>query len=81
MAYVKSRCKGIALLYIELRMEEDSVNQYRNIDEIFNHLEGVFYNPDRKRLARDEYTQLKMNIKDDFTTFLAEFTRLAEEAA
>ena len=45
----------MALLYIEPRIEEDSVNQYYSIDEIFNYLEGVFYNPNRKRLARDEY--------------------------
>jgi hypothetical protein len=40
----------------------------------------VFHNPDRKRLARNEYNLLKIEPKQDFTDFLAEFTRLAEEA-
>ena len=80
MAYLKSRCEDKALMYIEPRMQDDTTSPYKNIDEIFDHLESVFDNPDRKRLARNEYARLTMDIKADFVDFLAEFTRLAEEA-
>ncbi|KAJ5125100.1 uncharacterized protein N7515_008925 [Penicillium bovifimosum] len=80
MAYLKSRCEGKALSHIDPRMQDDSMNQYKTVDEILDHLESVFHNPDRKHLARNEYLALKMEPKQDFTDFLAEFTRLAEEA-
>ncbi|KAJ5111985.1 hypothetical protein N7532_000030 [Penicillium argentinense] len=48
---------------------------------VFDHLEGVFHDPNQKQAARDEYLTLKMEPKkQDFTDFLAEFTYLAEEA-
>lgn len=80
MAYLKSRCEGKALMHIEPRMQDDTTSPYRSVDEIFDHLESVFDNPDRKRLARNEYARLMMDVKIDFVDFLAEFTRLAEEA-
>ena len=80
MAYLKSRCEGKALMHVDPRMQDDATNPYKTVDEIFDHLEGVFDNPDRKRLARNEYARLVMDVKTDFVDFLAEFTRLAEEA-
>jgi hypothetical protein len=80
IAYLKSRCKGKALQHIDLRMQEDASNLYQNVEDIFDYLESVFHNPDRKRLARTEYLNLKIDPKQDFTDFLAEFTRLAEES-
>jgi hypothetical protein len=80
MAYLKSRCEGKALLHINPRMQEDASTPCRSVDDMFDHLESVLHDPNRKALARDEYADLKIAAKQDFTDFLAEFTRLAEEA-
>ena len=61
-------------------MQDDTTSPYKSVDEVFDYLESVFDNPDRKRLARNEYARLMIDVKIDFVDFLAEFTRLAKEA-
>ncbi|KAF7716504.1 Zinc finger CCHC-type domain-containing protein [Penicillium ucsense] len=68
-------------MHINPRTRMDATNQYKKLEEVLKHLGSVFDNPDRKRLARDEYANLKMDVKTDFTDFLADFNRLAEEAS
>ena len=80
LAYVVSRCEGKALSHISPRMEDDSTTPYQTVDDVFDHLQTVFYDPNQKQVARDEYLDLKMDPKQDFIDFLADFTRLAEES-
>jgi zinc knuckle protein len=81
LAYVSSRCEGKALRHINPRMQDDAATPYRTVQDVYDHLEGVFHDPNQKQAARDEYLALRMEPKkQDFTDFLAEFTYLAEEA-
>ncbi|KAJ5143092.1 uncharacterized protein N7515_001879 [Penicillium bovifimosum] len=80
LAYVSSRCEGKAYGHISPRMEDNSTTPYQTIKDVFDHLESVFYDPNQKQVARDEYLDLKMDAKQDFIDFLADFTRLAEES-
>ncbi|KAJ5666162.1 uncharacterized protein N7477_008610 [Penicillium maclennaniae] len=80
LAYVSSRCEGKALRHVNPRMQEDAMAPYKTVKDVFDHLEGVFHDPNQKQIARDEYYNLKMGPKQDFTDFLAEFTYLAEES-
>lgn len=80
LAYVSSRCEGKALRHINPRMQEEAVAAYRTAQDVFDHLQSVFHDPNHQQVARDEYLALKMEPKQDFGDFLAEFTYLAEEA-
>ncbi|KAJ5138654.1 transcriptional regulator family: Fungal Specific TF [Penicillium bovifimosum] len=80
LAYVSSRCEGKAYGHISPRMQDNSTTPYQTIKDVFDHLESVFYDPNQKQVARDEYLDLKMDAKQDFIDFLADFTRLAEES-
>ena len=80
LAYVSSRCEGKALRHINPRMQDDAMAPYKTVQDVFDHLEGVFHDPNQKQVARDEYLTLKMDPKQDFTDFLAEFTYFAEES-
>lgn len=80
LVHVISRCEGKALSHISPRMQDDSATPYQTIDDVFDHLQTVFYDPNQKQAARDEYLDLQMDPKQDFIDFLADFTRLAEES-
>jgi hypothetical protein len=80
LAYVNSRCEGKALRHINPRMQEDATATYQTVQDVFDHLQSVFHDPNHQQVARDEYLTLKMDPKQDFGDFLAEFTYLAEES-
>ena len=61
-------------------MQEDATTAYQTVQDVFDHLQGVFHDPNQQQIARDEYFALKMEPKQDFGYFLAEFTYLAEES-
>jgi len=61
-------------------MEAGATNPYNDAEDVIQHLEGVFSNPNRVVEALHEYTNLTMKPKDDFNDFLADFSRLAQEA-
>ncbi|KAJ5151507.1 uncharacterized protein N7482_010759 [Penicillium canariense] len=64
LAYTRSRCIGKALRHIGPCMHLEATYAYKSVDNV----------------ARDQYLELKMNHRQDFTDFLAEFTSLAEES-
>ncbi|OOQ82704.1 hypothetical protein PEBR_37745 [Penicillium brasilianum] len=80
LAYVNSRCEGKALRHISPRMQEDATATYQTAQDVFDYLQSVFHDPNHQQVARDEYLVLKIDPKQDFGDFLAEFTYLAEEA-
>lgn len=80
ITYIASRCIGRARKHIGPRMRKGSTQPYEDMEDMLDHLEGVFGDPNKKAQAREQYTNLTMNPKDDFGDFLAEFVRLAEEA-
>ncbi|KAJ5151511.1 uncharacterized protein N7482_010763 [Penicillium canariense] len=79
LAYTYSRCKGKALRHVNPRMRPEVTGAYKSVD-ICKHLEGVFHDLNYTQVARDQYLELNMNPRQDFTDFLAEFTYLTEES-
>ena len=78
--YVSTRTEGKAQLHISSRMEAGATNPYNDAEDVIQHLEGVFSNPNRVVKALHKYTNLTMKPKDNFNDFLADFSRLAQEA-
>ena len=48
LAYVSSRCEGKALRLISPRMKEDSTAAYQTVQDVFDHLESVFHDPNNQ---------------------------------
>ncbi|KAJ6093499.1 hypothetical protein N7486_008788 [Penicillium sp. IBT 16267x] len=80
IAYVLSRCTGKAALHTMTRADEESTDRYRTYKEILEHLDTVFRDPQRRRVAQREFTTLMMKPGEDFNSFYAEFARLAMES-
>jgi hypothetical protein len=78
IGYIQSRVAGIAALHINPRLRPTATNKFKTADEIFEVLEKVFGDPDRRYTARQAYRKLYQN-KDSFATFWAEFQRLTVE--
>ncbi|KAJ5392637.1 hypothetical protein N7509_008127 [Penicillium cosmopolitanum] len=78
--YVSTRCEGRALKHIGPRLHRTSTNRYTNAEDMLEHLAEIFEDPNRKENARQEYEQLKQKPKEEFADFIAEYSRLAEEA-
>jgi hypothetical protein len=78
ISYIQSRVVGTATLHINPRLRPTTTNKFKTVDEIFEVLDKVFSDPDRKYTARQAYRKLYQN-KDTFATFWAEFQRLTVE--
>ncbi|KAJ5465253.1 uncharacterized protein N7458_000939 [Penicillium daleae] len=80
LAYVSSRCEGKALRHVQPRMKQGATEAYQTAEDVFDHLGSIFLDPNRRRMAQDQYIALKMDPKQGFNDFLSEFTYLADEA-
>ncbi|KAJ5118154.1 uncharacterized protein N7515_010377 [Penicillium bovifimosum] len=80
MAYVANRCAGKAQAQLQPRLEPDAKDQYRTAEEMLDHLQLVFRDPQQRRIALREYGELKMKANENFNMFYAEFSRLALES-
>ena len=78
IGYIQSRVAGTAALHINPRLRPTAVNKFKTANEIFEVLDKVFSDPDRRYTARQAYRKLYQN-KDTFATFWAEFQRLTVE--
>ena len=78
IGYVQSRVAGTAALHINPRLRPTAVNKFKTVEEVFEVLDKVFSDPDRRYTARQAYRKLYQN-KDTFATFWAEFQRLTVE--
>jgi len=78
IGYIQSRVAGTAALHINPRLRPSAANKFKSAEEIFEVLDKVFSDPDRKYTARQAYRKLYQN-KDTFATFWAEFQRLTVE--
>lgn len=81
IAYVKTRVKGKANdhLYPFLDAKRDMAVRV-HLEDVIYFLERIFEDPNRRVSARAELKALKMPFLGDFSTFQAEFTRLANIA-
>lgn len=78
IGYVQSRVASTAALHINPRLRPTTTNKFQTVDEIFEVLDKVYSDPDRKYTARQAYRKLYQN-KDTFSSFWAEFQRLTVE--
>ena len=78
IGYVQSRVAGTAALHVNPRLRPTAVNKFKTVEEVFEVLDKVFSDPDRRYTARQAYRKLYQN-KDTFATFWAEFQRLTVE--
>jgi Zinc knuckle len=80
IAYVEGRTGDKAARHLAPRMKEGSVGEYRNVDEVFKHLETVFNDPNKTVNARRKFRAMQMKPSDPYHEFLTEFLHLADEA-
>jgi hypothetical protein len=77
MAYITSRLSGLAYAQVALRIRFGQ-HQFQDFHEILHLMEAAFGDPDRVRNAQNELFRLRQR-NSDFSTFYAEFERLALE--
>ncbi|ELR05471.1 hypothetical protein GMDG_07393 [Pseudogymnoascus destructans 20631-21] len=77
MGYVQSRLGGKASSHINPRLRSTQ-NKFQTVEEMFEVLDRVFSDSDRRFTAQRAYRKLFQN-KDNFATFWAEFQRLTVE--
>ena len=77
-AYVENRVGGEAMRHLEPRLRKGAIRPFTTAEEMFDQLERIYGDPNRKRTAMNNFRTLKQGSKD-FNTFWAEFQRLAAE--
>lgn len=80
ISYVVGRLTGDAARHIAPRMRPSSSEAYTTIDELVEHLEELYIDPDREDKARAQYDRLYMNNTTPFHDFYTKFLHLANEA-
>ena len=77
-AYVENRVGGEAMGHLEPRLRKNAIKPFLTAEEMFDHLERIYGDPNRKQTAMNLFRSLRQGQKD-FNTFWAEFQRLAAE--
>src|SRR5699024_6448941 len=79
-AYLLTRTGGLARQQLSARARADSTNPFTNMNEMLDALTTAFRNPHRRLEALHQLNNLKLRVSDNFSEFLANFMRLANEA-
>ncbi|EAW24646.1 uncharacterized protein NFIA_101300 [Aspergillus fischeri NRRL 181] len=80
ITYITSRTEGNARKHITPRLRENAVNPYQDATDLLKHLENVFADPNRERVAKQKYNTLYMKPSTKWNDFISEFLYLAAEA-
>ena len=75
IAYVISRLEGDAAEHIFARRRHDASHSYISIDELFEHLKGIYGELNKNRKCRREYNALRQADKS-FNVFYSDFMKL-----
>ena len=78
LIYVENRVGEKALQHLEPCLWLNSITFFATIEDLFNHLEDIFDNPQWKKHAIEKFRDLKMNTCS-FNNFYSVFIRLASE--
>ncbi|KAJ5413809.1 hypothetical protein N7509_000436 [Penicillium cosmopolitanum] len=79
--YVASRLTGAAYDQIVPGLNDDNDDtSFDDGDDILDYLEAIYGDPVRQERAEHDFEVLRMKDTDKFAIFLAEFTRLANDA-
>jgi hypothetical protein len=75
--YVFSCTKGEAQRHLEPRIDEESAEPWRSIDEMLEYLSTIFRDHFEAERSEDSFYALKMTAGQEFSAFHTEFSRLA----
>lgn len=78
IAYVETRVGGDAAKHLAPRLRLDARKPFTTAEEIFQYLERVYGDPNRKHTALTEFRKLRQGMKE-FNGFWADFQRLSAE--
>lgn len=78
MVYVQSQVGGLAMKHIQSQLRADAIIQFVTAQEMFDHLEAIFGDPNWKLNSRNKYQSLRQG-DCDFNTFWAEFQLLSAD--
>ena len=76
--YVQSQTGGHALAQLKPRLRPSAANPFKTADEMFEVLTAAFGNANQKQEDRAAYQSLNQGTRD-FSSFWAEFQRLAQD--
>jgi Zinc knuckle len=75
--YVFSCTEGEAQRHLEPRIDEDSAEPWRSVDEMLQHLNTIFRDHFEAERSENAFYALKQSIGQEFSDFYTEFARLA----
>ena len=75
--YVFSCTEGEAQRHLEPRIDEDSAEPWRSVDEMLAHLNTIFRNHFEAERSENAFYALKQSNGQEFSDFHTEFARLA----
>ena len=76
IAYVASRVEGDAAEHIHARRRDGATKPYTSINELLEHLAGIYEDQDVKLTAQNAYKNLRMGTTESFMTFYSNFARI-----
>lgn len=76
IAFVAGRLDGDAAEHVQSRRREGCPRPYRDVNEVLDHLHGIYANKNLLLTARNEYKSLKMGITESFDEFYSRFSRV-----
>lgn len=79
LAYIFSRTDGKARKHVAPRLRTDAITPYHDADDVFNHLDTVYGDPNKVINAKIAFRNLYQK-NNKFNDFLSEFLHLAAEA-
>lgn len=79
MAYISNRTGGDAARHLAPRLRQGA-NRFQTADEMFDHLEAIYLDPNRLETAHTNFKRLHMKDGEDYHQFLTKFLHLAGES-
>ena len=80
IAYVQLRTDGEANDHIEPRLEKDAVDLYTTYEEVLEHLQSIYKDPNRLFNAKNDFRKLFMKPSQAFHDFHTHFLHLSGQA-
>ncbi len=79
--YVRTRLRGDAMKHLASRFKKDSIKSFDTAEEIFDEMNRIFEDPNKRMNVMKEFRRLKqVNQFKEFHVFWFEFQRLTSDA-
>ncbi|SLM36047.1 Retrotransposon gag domain [Lasallia pustulata] len=76
IAYIASCVEGDAAEHIHGRRRDGATKPYTSVNELLEHLAGIYEDQDVKLTAQNAYKNLRMGTTESFATFYSNFARI-----